>query len=372
MDFTKTEIHASVDALADQIFRGQVNDDYHKARRDQSEGFDRDLWRVLADAGLLAGTLSEASGGSDMNLLEVTGLLEAQGAVLAKLPLWQSIVASQLIDRFGSQDQKTALLPSFARGDSHLSLAFAEAARADFDDLLKIKNHSVNGLVNDVAFAQQASAIILPLQTDDGTILYLLDPSQDGVTLLLQMASNDEPHYQLQLNNLSIDPVNIIASSNGGVDLVEWVLQRSYTALAALQLGVVQEAIKRTANYVNERHQFNKPLSSFQAVSHRAANGYIDYSSLRACVYLAAWRLSEDKDASAEARTAKWWACEAGHRIAHTAQHLHGGLGADVDYPIHRYFLWAKQLEYTLGGAQQQLASLGRQLANNDSLGFVI
>lgn len=372
MDFTKTEMHASVDALADQIFRGQVSDDYHKSHRDQGEGFDRDLWRVLADAGLLAGTLSEASGGSDMNLLEVTGLLEAQGAVLAKLPLWQSIIASQLIDTFGSADQKAALLPAYSSGDSHLSLAFTEAARADLEDLLKIENHSVTGQLNDVAFAQQASAIVLPLQTDDGTVLYLLDPSQDGVTLLLQMASNDEPHYQLQLNNLPINPANIVASPNGDVDLVEWVLQRSYTALAAVQLGVVQEAIKRTANYVNERHQFNKPLSSFQAVSHRAANGYIDYSSLRACIYLAAWRLSEGKDASAEARTAKWWACEAGHRIAHTAQHLHGGLGADIDYPIHRYFLWAKQLEYTLGGAQQQLAALGKALADNDSLGFVI
>ena len=372
MDFTKTEIHASVDALADQIFRGQVNDDYHKFRRDQHEGFDRDLWRLLAEAGLLAGTLSEAFGGSEMSLLEVTGLLEAQGAVLAKLPLWQSIVASQVIDTFGSTDQKKGLLPSFASGDSHLSLAFTEAARTDFDDLLTIENQSVTGQLNDVAFAQQASAIVLPLQTEEGSILYLLDPNQDSVTLLLQMASNDEPHYQLQLNKLLIDPANIITSTNSDIDLVEWVLQRSYTAIAAVQLGVVQEAIKRTAQYVNERHQFNKPLSSFQAVSHRAANGYIDYSSLRACLYLAAWRLSENKEAGAEARTVKWWACEAGHRIAHTAQHLHGGLGADVDYPIHRYFLWAKQLEYTLGGAQQQLASLGKQLADNDSLGFVI
>ena len=156
-------------------------------------------------------------------------------------------------------------------------MAFTEAARTDLEDIIKVENHSVTGQLNDVAFAQQASAIVLPLQTDDGTILYLLDPSQDGVTLSLQMASNDEPHYQIQLNNLSINPANIVASANDDIDLVEWILQRSYTALAALQLGVVQEAIKRTANYVNERYQFNKPLSSFQAVSHRAANGFVEY-----------------------------------------------------------------------------------------------
>jgi alkylation response protein AidB-like acyl-CoA dehydrogenase len=154
--------------------------------------------------------------------------------------------------------------------------------------------------------------------------------------------------------------------------MLEWMLQRSYVAIATLQLGVVEEAIKRTALYVSERHQFNKPLASFQAVSHRAANGYIDYSSLRACVWLAAYKISSGQDATTESRTAKWWACEAGHRIGHTAQHLHGGMGADIDYPIHRYFLWAKQLEYTLGGAQEQLAQLGKKLADDDGLGIAV
>ena len=252
MDFTKTDIHASVDVLANQIFRGQVNDDYLKARREQHQGFDRDLWRGLADAGLLAGTLSEEFGGSERNLLEVTGLLEAQGAVLAKLPLWQSIIASQLIDSFGSRTQKAALLPSLAKGDTHLSLAFTEAARTDLEDLLVIDSDSVTGLVNDVAFAEGASAIVLPLKAGKSTVLYLLDPSQKGVNLLLQMASNDEAHYQLQLDRVSIDPANIIASQGHSEDLVEWVLQLCYTAIAAVQLGVAQEAIRRTAIYVNE------------------------------------------------------------------------------------------------------------------------
>ena len=86
----------------------------------------------------------------------------------------------------------------------------------------------------------------------------------------------------------------------------------------------------------------------------------------------ASWRLSEGLDASAEARTAKWWACEAGHRVGHTGQHLHGGMGADIDYPIHRYFLWAKQLEYTLGGSQEQLAQLGAKLAADPGLAIEV
>lgn len=371
MDFKKTETHHSMEALSQNIFRDQVSDAYHKLDQARTEGFDADLWRVLADAGLLGAIVGEDFGGSGLNFLEASTLLEAQGAVLAKLPLWQSIVAAQAIEKFGSMQNKQSLLPAFSAGDSHLTIAVAEAARNGLNSILCLNDDTVSGCVNNVAFAKDAAAILLPLKTERGHVLYLLDLNQDIVTVALQIASNNESHYQLTFHDMSIDPRRIIGPSSS-LDMLEWVLQRSYVAIATLQLGVVEEAIKRTALYVSERHQFNKPLASFQAVSHRAANGYIDYSSLRACVWLAAYKISSGQDATTESRTAKWWACEAGHRIGHTAQHLHGGMGADIDYPIHRYFLWAKQLEYTLGGAQEQLAQLGKKLADDDGLGIAV
>ena len=149
----------------------------------------------------------------------------------------------------------------------------------------------------------------------------------------------------------------------------EVLTQLSYTLLSALQLGVVEEGLSRTADYVMQRKQFGKPIASFQAVSHRAADGYMDREALRAVVEQAAWRISAGLDAKAEARTAKWWACEAGHRIGHTCMHLHGGIGSSLDYPNHRYFLWAKQIEFTLGGANEQRAALGALLASDTSLG---
>lgn len=371
MNFEKTEAHQSIEALSQKIFCDQVDDLYHKVNRVKNEGFDTDLWRVLADAGLLGAIVGEEFGGSGLTFLETSTLLEAQGTVLAKLPLWQSIVVAQAIDTFGSLEQKQALLSNFTAGEAHFSIAASEAARTGFNSILSIANGKVSGCVNDVAFAKDAATILLPLKDRTGNVLYLLDLRRDAVTLELQVTSNNEPHYQLTLDCMPIDPTRIIGASSSA-DVLEWILQRSYIAIAALQLGVVEEAIKRTALYVSERHQFNKPLASFQAVSHRAANGYIDYSSLRACVWLAAYKISAGHDATTESRTAKWWACEAGHRIGHTAQHLHGGMGADIDYPIHRYFLWAKQLEYTLGGAQEQLAQLGQKLADNDDLGITV
>jgi alkylation response protein AidB-like acyl-CoA dehydrogenase len=109
--------------------------------------------------------------------------------------------------------------------------------------------------------------------------------------------------------------------------------------------------------------QFGVPIGSFQAVQHRCADGFIDLEALRWSAWRAAWRLAEGLPAAREAVVAKFWAADAGSRIAATALHLHGGIGADVDYPVHRYFLWGIQLATVLGGASVQLARLGRLIA---------
>ena len=122
-------------------------------------------------------------------------------------------------------------------------------------------------------------------------------------------------------------------------------------------------ALEMTAKYTSEREQFGKKIASFQAVGQRAADAYIDTEAVRLTTWQAAWRLSEDLSAAEEVAVAKFWAAEGGQRVVHAAQHLHGGLGVDRDYPLHRYFLWAKQLELTLGGATASLLRLGRALA---------
>jgi len=99
-----------------------------------------------------------------------------------------------------------------------------------------------------------------------------------------------------------------------------------------------------TAEYTCNRKQFERPIGSFQGVALRAADAYIDVEAMRSIYWEAIWRLTEGLPATAEIAAAKWWACTAGHRVVHTAQHLHGGIGADVEYPIHRYFLSAKQV----------------------------
>ena len=388
MDFTKTENYEAIEDLAMQIFKDQVDDDYHKSgagaansashlhAESSLEGetlYDRSIWQILAEAGLLGAAIGEDLGGSGMNLLEITPVLEAQGTVLLRLPLWSSIVAARTLEQYAAPELAKLLVVPFVTGGGHLAVALNDSRRKALSTPMKLEGGALSGSCHDVAYAEEATAVLLPaIDSDGNTSIVALDPTIDGVELEAATSSNGEPHFTVHANNVSVNADRIVGGRGEGAAIEEFMLQHSYTLLSALQLGVVQEGLRRTAEYVTERHQFGKPIASFQAVMHRCADGYIDREALRSCMWQAAWRLGEGLDASGESRAAKWWASEAGHRIGHTGQHLHGGIGSDVDYPIHRYFLWATQVQYTLGGGNEQLAELGSLLARDDAIGATL
>ncbi|MEA2484716.1 MAG: 3-oxocholest-4-en-26-oyl-CoA dehydrogenase beta subunit, partial [Thermoleophilaceae bacterium] len=156
---------------------------------------------------------------------------------------------------------------------------------------------------------------------------------------------------------------DVVAGPDTGADVLAWLLDRTVTALSATALGVSGRALKMSAEYTSGREQFGRAVATFQAVGHRLADAYIDVEAMRLTTLQAVWLLDAGLPARDQATIAKWWACEGGHRVAHAAQHVHGGVGVDVDYPLSRYFRWSKQLEMTLGGATAQLLRLGAHLA---------
>jgi alkylation response protein AidB-like acyl-CoA dehydrogenase len=143
------------------------------------------------------------------------------------------------------------------------------------------------------------------------------------------------------------------------VDAVEWIRQRWTVALCAVQIGVTERALRLTAEYVAGRQQFERPIGSFQAVGQRLADAYIDTEAIRLTAWQAAWLLAQGLPAAEEVAIAKFWASDGGQRVCAAAQHLHGGIGVALDYPLHRYTLWAKQIELTLGSGTPQLVTLG-------------
>jgi alkylation response protein AidB-like acyl-CoA dehydrogenase len=209
-----------------------------------------------------------------------------------------------------------------------------------------------------------ASCILVPARTPDGAVLIaLVDPHRPGVTLDRAATTSREIHPHLHLDQVIVLSDDILAGPGSGRAVLDDMLVAATTALCALQVGVCEAALRQTAVYLNQRVQFGRPLSTFQGTMLRAADGAIDLEAMRVTALRAAWLYDSGRDATEAARVAKWQASERGQRTVHTTQHLHGGLGADITYPIHRYFLWGKQIELLLGGPSLQLARLGAAIA---------
>lgn len=368
MDFALTEDQASLRDLAAQILSDNSTDDTLKAFARDNRPFDDALWKTLAEAGLLGLAIPEARGGLGFGLLELGLLLEEQGRTLAPLPLHATLVAGALpLAAFGNEAQQ-ALLPRVAAGDLILTAALEEVGNHDPASPMLRATRSGNGWTLDgvktaVPYGAQAGRILVPARSDEGVIVFLVDPATPGVAVAAQQGTTPEPQAEIAFRAALVGGDDVLGSVEQGGDIARWTVDRARAGLAALQVGICAEALKRTAAYSSERIQFGKPLGSMQGVQHRVADGFIDVEAMRSTWLRAAWLLDQDIDAPGEVETAKYWAAIGGHRVSHSAQHLHGGIGADTDYPIHRYFLAAKQVELALGGAQPMLAAIGREIA---------
>jgi alkylation response protein AidB-like acyl-CoA dehydrogenase len=184
------------------------------------------------------------------------------------------------------------------------------------------------------------------------------------VKLEKRLISGRRPDFNLSLTDTPAHDV-LGGDDADASELLRWLHDVALVAIAATQMGVSERALEITADYVKQRVQFGAPIGSFPAVQHRCADAWIDLEALRWTTWRAAWKLSRGENAHREALVAKFWAAEAGSRIATATQHLHGGMGVDLDYPIHRYFLWSKALELEQGGGTRQLVQLGRELARS-------
>jgi alkylation response protein AidB-like acyl-CoA dehydrogenase len=356
MDFEFSEEQTALRDLAREILEKEVTPDRLKQVEAGGDGFDRALWDRLSEANLLGLAVPEAQGGMGMGLLELCVLLVEVGRTLAPVPVLPTLVLGGLpLARFGSAAQQERWLAPLAQGELVLTGALggddAVAARRDGD------GWRLDGTLQQVPALRLAGRILVA--AEGGEALFLVDPGAPGVGLVRSATSRGEPVYQVTLSGVAVSSDETLESPG----IAGWVAERAAVGIAALQVGVSERALEITTGYVNEREQFGAPLGALPAVQHRCADAYIDLEAMRWVTWSAAWKLSEERPAGRDAQVAKFWAADAGSRIATATQHLHGGMGVDLDYPIHRYFLWTKALELALGSATHQLVDLGRDMA---------
>lgn len=377
MDFKFSEDQNAIRDLAHQIFTDRATDEFMLDFSRSDKTYDDDLWQTLAEQGLLGIAVPEAAGGTGLGLTELCLVLEEQGRRVAPVPLHASLVLGGLpLAEFGTDEQQEKLLGAMATGEAKFSAAIAEIAMnaAVATETAASRNGDswvLNGTKAMVPDGAVADFILVPATTGESSSVFIVPTAADGVTVTAaQVGISGDRAAHLAFDGVSLGAEALLGAEGQGEEIVTWLEERANIGHCALQLGVTEEAMKRTAGYVSERKQFGIPLGTFQALAMRMADSYIDVEGIRSTYWLALWRLSNDQDARAEVRAAKWWSCDAAHRVVCTAQHLHGGMGADVEYPIHRFYLLAKQISYALGNAGQQLEKLGQLLAEDDSLGF--
>ncbi len=370
MDFNFSEDQIMIRDLARGILEKEVTPERVKATAGQPDWFDRGLWATLAEAGLLGLVVPAELGGMGFGILEACVLLQEIGRVVAPVPVLHTLVLGGLpLARFGTDAQKKAWLVPLAAGDTILTAALIDAGSLDPSKPATKARQNGSGWIVDgdkieVRAAHLAQLILVPAATDAGVGIFLVDPHADGVTLTRQRISTGEPLFNVSLRNVAMQQGDVLGGdvASGG-EAATWMYECGLVGTCAAQVGVAEKTVELTAAYVRERVQFGVPIGSFQAVQHRMADCYIDLEAIRWVTWRAAFALAHGAAATRQVAVAKLWAAEGGARIAAAAQHLHGGIGVDVDYPIHRYFLWAKALELSLGAATPHLARLGRDMA---------
>ena len=376
MDFTFDEEERAVQEAAVGLFAGLSTPDRVQEVEGTEERFDRQLWAELAKADLIGLTVPEVYGGGGFGMVAAALLLEAQGRTVAPVPLWATtVLGSMPIAEFGSEALKVSVLPGVVAGDTVLTAALTDVAgdialggpgRPSVTGKSGPDGVVLSGTAFAVPVAHVADRVLIPATLDGGVVVAVVDPTAEGVRMERAVTTNREVHPHLHLEGVTVGPDDLLAGGDPqrGHEVLTWILNRAWTGLCAIQVGVTEAAVAQTATYLNTREQFGRPLSTFQGTMLRAADAAIDTESIRVTMWQAAWRLDHGLDAELAVSVASWFAAEAGQRAVFATQHLHGGLGADISYPIHRYFLWGKQIELLLGPPSVQLARLGEHLAN--------
>lgn len=376
MDFSLDEEQAAVRELALQIFTDYATPEKLREleRNDDGRGpHDAALFAALAEAGLLGIGITEEYGGAGLDFVAVSQVVEVAGLTAAYVPVVATMVgAADTIQRFGAAEQKAMWLEKLAAGEIIGTVAISELIGDLVVDALESPStqateqpggYVLNGVKACVMAGLRADLFLIPATLPNGSVgVFLVDADQ--VSTERQDAAF-QPEAVVILNDVAVSADRLLGGPNGdGGAIVSSLWLNLTSALCTLEAGAVTAAVKLGAEYTAEREQFDKKIATFQAVGQRMADAYVDAEAIRLTALQTAWRIANGMDAADQAAIAKYWAAEGGQRVVHAATHVHGGVGVDRDYPLHRYFLLTRQVELTLGGATASVLRLGEAAAS--------
>ena len=414
MDFEFSEEQQAIRDLTERVLDDKSSHERLKALSVQGDHWDREAWAALAETGVAGAPVPAEYGGLGLDFLATAVALEEIGRRASPVPLLTTAVMGAMpIGAFGTAAQKAAWLPGIADGSILACAALAEdgtkaaepyttaraqsagAASAETPDGAAAHGSDtgtqlagddggrdghggvatragdsgagfvIDGVKTLVAGGLDAHVALVPAHLDDGRVgVFLVPTDAPGLDVLPVEVTTGRPEARFELSGVQVAADTLLGGPDAdGAEIVRFVEQHASVGVCMMTAGATRAAIEMAADYTKQRHQFDRPIATFQAVSQRAGDSYIDTEAVWLTAYQAAWRLSAGLRADREVAIAKYWASEGGFRVVHAAVHVHGGVGVDRDYPLHRHFLASRHLELTLGHAEEQLADLGRLIA---------
>jgi alkylation response protein AidB-like acyl-CoA dehydrogenase len=334
MEFTFSPEADDAAALTASILADHTGPERLKAVEAGGDRFDRDLWAKL----------NTAFDWAELDLIELCRVLEEVGRTVAPVPLAVHGPSILLLAQHGIE-HSGLVTAAVAEERSHLPV----------EPITTSDGGAVTGRKTLVRAGMSADAFLVTATTPQGPRVFLVDAKH--VTREAQHTSDGDATALVTFDD---SPATLVGDESTPGRLAQLLI----VTAAAEQLGVTEGALALTAEYAKTREQFERPIGTFQAVGQRLADGFIDVLCQRLTLWQAVWRLSEGLDAATEVAVAKLWAADAGHRLAHTTVHIHGGVGIDLDGVAHRYFTSAKRFEFGFGGATEQALTIGRSLAD--------
>jgi hypothetical protein len=324
MDFALEERQQAVAGLAAEVLTAE------------------DPWKELARAGLL-----DVSPPDGLGVLEVAVLLTEIGKRAPSMQALATLMTGALpLARWGPPDLRADLLRGVASGELLLTAALREPPAAP---ATAVTDGKITGLKIGVPHAEQSHLLLIParLASSDPMIMGSFDgpttetphdhgvalvrPDAEGVQVTRTPSSSGEPEYAIQLDQAPVEGML------GGADCVRDLHQLAIAGACALADGAVAGALALTRDHVASREQFGRPLAAFQAVSQQIADVYIASRTMHLTALSACWRLAEGRDAAADLEVAGYWCAEQAPRTVRLCHHLHGGIGMDATYPLHRF-----------------------------------
>jgi alkylation response protein AidB-like acyl-CoA dehydrogenase len=379
VDFDLTdEQQATIDVAAKLLGDKATPEAIRAVEQADDLRFDRDLWAAMADAGLLGIAVPAEHGGAGLGVLELALVLEEVGRRTAPVPALASLALGALpLARWGTGAQQADILPGVVAGTTVVTAALVEplgdALRPSTTARREAGGWVLDGERTNVPAGLVADLVIVPAvvaadaasaDAGAGEIgLFLVPAAAEGLRRDRQDTTTGTPDARLALAGVRLGDDAVLGPVDAAGTALRWLVEHAVVASCAVMSGLAAEAVRITGEYTSTREQFGRAIATFQAVGQRAADAYVDAQAIRLTMLQAAWRLAAGFPADREVAVAKYFAALGGQRVVHAAAHLHGGVGVDRDYPLHRYFLLAKQLELLFGGATRQLVRLGGILA---------